>query len=230
MTVHQLIGKQEPGKRVTGLVATEKIAPISRAALSGTRPGDQLVRHRGKSRRELLIYAWAGTLAALTVGSGVAAYQFLYPRQPKNEFGGKFHLGAAANLPPVGSEPQKHIEGRFWLANTEEGLRAFYNLCTHSWNGVSIRFQWDPERTRFECPACGSKFSLEGHYIEGPAPRSLDQFVVEIVEGRTVVAQTVLTELSIESPAPFQESEIVVDTGNLIQGLSRFESPMRGRY
>lgn len=210
-----------------GVTATkiERAAPPLEP--SGPRAGTS---RRDFSRREVLSYVWFGTLTAMTAGTGLAAYKFLYPRKPANVFGGRFHLGPAANLPPAGSEPQKHIEGRFWLANTEEGLRAFYNLCTHSWNGVSIRYYWESVRKRFECPACGSKFSLEGHYIEGPAPRSLDQFVVEIVEGRTVVAQTVLTERSIESPAPFQETEIVVDTGELIQGLSRFESPLRGRY
>ena len=220
MTVHQLIGKQEPGKRVTGLVATEKIAPISRAALSGSQPGDQLVSHRGKSRRELLIYAWAGTLAALTVGSGVAAYQFLYPRQPINEFGGKFLLGAAANLPPVGIEPQLNIEGRFWLANYEDGPRALYEICTHPWRGTPHKYRWDSARSRFECPWCGSKFSREGLYIEGPAPRNLDQFVVEIKSGREVLARTKRSHAMINAPSlPFPGVDIIVDTGMLIEGL-----------
>ena len=186
---------------------------------------------RDFSRREMLTYVWVGTLAAMTVGSGLAAYKFLYPRQPVNVFGGKFYLGAAVNLPPVGSDPQANVEGRFWLANTVEGLRAFYDLCTHSWGGVSIRYKWEHTRARFECPACGSKFSLEGHYIEGPASRSLDQFVVEIVTGRTVVAETTLAEDAIESPPVLSpEAEIVVDTGTTIEGLPSSVSPLLKRY
>ena len=111
------------------------------------------------NRREVLTYVWVGTLAAMTAGSGLAAYQFLYPRRPLNEFGGKFYLGAAADLPPVGSEPQANVYGKFWLANTEVGLHAFYEICTHPWNGNPHRYTWDSERFRFECPVCVAQSS-----------------------------------------------------------------------
>lgn len=182
------------------------------------------------SRRELLTYVWFGTLAALTVGGGAAGYQFLYPRRPANTFGGIFYLGAASNLPPAGSDPQANVSGRFWLSNTENGVHAFYNLCTHSWGG-GTKYYWVPQKSRFECPVCGSKFNLAGHYIEGPAPRSLDQFVIEIVTGRRVLSKTMLTQEAIVSPSiPSPDAEIVVDTGKTIEGLSRFASPLLRGY
>lgn len=203
-----------------------QIAPLDRASFLGSRSAGIHAESEGKNRREFLTYIWAGALAAMTVGTGLAAYQFLFPRRPANKFGGKFYLGAASNLPPAGSDPQANIDGRFWLANTEDGPRAFYNLCTHKWRGISVKYRWDPTRARFECPACGAKFSLEGHYIEGPAPRSLDQFVIEIVTGRKVVAKTMFAEDAIVSPGiPSPEAEIVVDTGTTIEGLPRMASP-----
>ena len=179
------------------------------------------------NRRELLTYVWVGTFAALTVGTGVAGYQFLYPRWPANKFGGRFYLGAAANLPPTGTEPLLKIEGKFWLANTEEGLHAFYEICTHPWNGNPHKYTWDSERFLFACPVCGSKFNLEGHYMEGPAPRSLDRFVIEVVKSRKVVARTMIAEDSIASPSiPSPDTEIVVDTGTTIEGLPSKDSPI----
>ena len=227
MTVQQLQRKQDTWSKGEVPVDAEQIAPLDRAAFLGSYSEGIHAGNEGKNRREILTYMWAGTLALATVGTGLAAYQFLYPRRPANEFGGRFYLGAASNLPPVGSFPKANVDGRFWLVNTEDGPRAFYNVCTHKWGEIWIKYRWDSERFRFECPMCGSKFSLEGHYIEGPAPRSLDQFVIEIVTGRRVVAETMLSEGAIVAPStPSHDAEIVVDTGTIIEGLSRFDSPM----
>lgn len=175
--------------------------------------------HGDFNRREMLTYAWAGTLALLTLGSGLAAYQFLYPRRPVNEFGGMFHLGTAADLPLVGSAPLANIEGRFWLINNEEGLRAFYNVCTHNWDGSTAKYKWEPARKRFECPVCGSRFNRDGHYLFGPAPRYLDQFVVAIEMGKSVVARTEVSGDEVVAPAlTGQAAEVFVDTGELLRG------------
>ncbi len=177
--------------------------------------------HGDFNRREMLTYAWAGTLALLTLGSGLAAYQFLYPRRPVNEFGGMFHLGTAVDLPPVGSAPQANVEGRFWLINNEEGPRAFFEICTHPWRGTPHRFKWDPKGGRFECPVCGSKFNRDGHYLTGPAPRYLDQFVVEIEVGQSVVARTEVSGDEIVAPAlTGPAAKVFVDTGELLRGRS----------
>jgi hypothetical protein len=178
----------------------------------------------------MLTYVWAGTLAVMTLGSGLAAYQFLYPHKNANTFGGKFHLGAAADMPPVGSEPQANLDGRFWLVNTEDGPRAFYHVCPRSRATSHVRIIWDPVRSRFDCPVCGAKFSREGHYIEGPSPRSLDQFVIEVLTGRKVISETKRLADVIEAPVvPSPEARIVIDTGKIIEGFARMESPeLRG--
>ncbi|MYC97220.1 MAG: Rieske 2Fe-2S domain-containing protein [Caldilineaceae bacterium SB0661_bin_32] len=231
MTVQQCLRQQEAWSKARGPADAEQIAPLDRASFPGSHSAGINAGNGGKNRREFLTYIWAGTLAAMTVGTGLAAYQFLYPRRPANEFGGRFFLGAASNLPPVGSDPKANVDGRFWLVNTEDGPRAFYNLCTHKWGDMWIKYRWDPTRARFECPACGAKFSLQGHYIEGPAPRSLDQFMIEIVTGRKVVAKTMFAEDAIVSPGvPSSEAEIVVDTGTIIEGLPRTASPLLKGY
>ncbi len=228
MTVRQLQRKQETWGKKRGPVDAEQLTPLRLAPSPGAHSAGNHAGSQGRNRREFLIYVWAGTLAAMTAGTGLAAYHFLYPRRPANVFGGRFYLGAASNLPPAGSEPQENIDGRFWLVNVEDGPRAFYNLCTHKWGSRSVKYRWDHERARFECPFCGSKFSLDGHYIEGPAPRSLDQFVIEVVKGRRTVAETMYAEGAIVSPGiPSPEAEIVVDTGTTIEGLPRMASPLK---
>ncbi len=186
--------------------------------------------HRETSRREMLTYVWAGTLAVMTLGSGIAAYQFLYPYKRANTFGGKFYIGAATDLPLVGSEPQANVDGRFWLVNTENGPRAFSNICPRSLATGPIKFRWDADRNRFDCPVCGAKFSREGHYIEGPAPRSLDQFVIEVVSGRRVFAMTKRLSHEIIAPVvPSPEAKILVDTSKIIEGFASMDSPaLRG--
>ena len=212
--------QQEWGKGAKSATADKALPTLEHpGSLAG--PG-----RKSLSRRELLTYVWFGTLAALTVGGGAAGYQFLYPRRPANKYGGRFYLGAAANLPQAGSDPLLNKEGRFWLANTENGVHAFYHLCTHAWGG-GTKLRWELEKDRFECPVCGSKFNLEGHYFDGPAPRSLDQFAIGIVVGRTTVSVTAVTEVAIEPPyVPSPDAEIVVDTGSTIKGLPSYASPL----
>ncbi len=200
--------------------AAERVAPVGRAAvLEGFETGQE-----GINRREFLSYAWGGALTLLTLESGLATYQFMYPRFREGEFGGKFILGDATALPQIGIDPEGNSTGKFWLINTDEGPRALYMVCTH----LGCLYKWEPSNNRFECPCHGSKFDREGHYIEGPAPRSLDQFLVEIVEGGSIVSQTEDAGDFISAPAqPSPEAEIVVDTGKRLQGKPKALSPAK---
>lgn len=219
MTVQQLQRKQDTWNKEELPVDAEQIAPLDRAAFLGSHSEGFHAGYEGKNRREFLTYMWAATLALATVGTGLAAYQFLYPRRPAGEFGGRFYLGPASGLLPVGSEPKSYPEGRFWLVRTEKGLHALYPLCPHSWSGERIRLRWDSAKGQIHCPACGSRFCPDGDYILGPSPRSLDQFIIEIVKGRTILGVTKLSSDMIEAPVDSSpEGEVVVDTGRMIQG------------
>ncbi len=200
--------------------AADRVAPVGRAAVLGGFEAGQ----EGINRREFLSYAWGGALTLLTLESGLATYQFMYPRFREGEFGGKFILGAATALPQIGIDPEGNSTGKFWLINTDEGPRALYMVCTH----LGCLYKWEPSNNRFECPCHGSKFNREGHYIEGPAPRSLDQFLVEIVEGGSIVAKTEDAGDFISAPAlPSPDAEIVVDTGKRLQGKPKALSPAK---
>ncbi len=198
--------------------AADRVAPVGRAAvLEGFEAGQE-----GINRREFLSYAWGGALTLLTLESGLATYQFMYPRFREGEFGGKFILGDSTALPQIGIDPEGNSTGKFWLINTDEGPRALYMVCTH----LGCLYKWEPSANRFECPCHGSKFSREGHYIKGPAPRSLDQFLIEVVQEGSIVSNTEDAGDTIVAPAlPGPDAEIVVDTGKRIQGKAAATSP-----
>ncbi len=127
------------------------------------------------SRREFLYYIWGASMLMLggELGAGVLWYAF--PRFKEGEFGGTFSVNPT-DLPPQGEAPVAKPEGRFWLSYPDEGFVALYAVCTH----LGCLPSWNDQNFRFECPCHGSKYQLDGTYIEGPAPRSLDRFKTTI--------------------------------------------------
>lgn len=172
---------------------------------------------RTLNRREFLTYSWGAAIGVVSAQSLVATGLLMYPRFRAGEFGGDFPLGAVTGLPSTEAAPQGDPIGKFWLINTEAGPRALYMVCTH----LGCLYKWVEANRRFECPCHGSKFTREGEYIEGPAPRGLDQFVVELQENGTVVGSTEDIDGQIQPPLPTSDGlDIVVKTGSRIQGKS----------
>jgi cytochrome b6-f complex iron-sulfur subunit len=173
----------------------------------------------GINRREFLYYIWGASMALILGGTGGATLWFLYPRFREGEFGGKFRV-ALESLPAPTDPPLENAAGRFWLVNTGAGILAIYKVCTH----LGCLYKWVPLNNRFECPCHGSKYQKDGTYIEGPAPRSLDRFVVEAVgSGGSVIDTTPVGDRNKDpnAGAPVavdNASEVLVDTGTRILG------------
>ncbi|MBK8030346.1 MAG: Rieske 2Fe-2S domain-containing protein [Anaerolineae bacterium] len=123
------------------------------------------------SRREFLYYIWGASMALLLGEAGAGLIWFALPRFKEGTFGGTFNL-AGDTLPQAGSAPVNVPEGRFWLSNSDAGFVVLYGVCTH----LGCLPKWVDVNNRFECPCHGSKYEIDGKYIEGPAPRSLDRF------------------------------------------------------
>src|SRR5262249_38268348 len=121
-------------------------------------------------------------LGILGVEACAAVTWFSLPRSPYGDETPFFFSINPAILPPVGissksSAPLGFPAGRVWLSNTENGLLALSMYCTHIDHAL---FRWFPPNHRFECPVCGSKFTLAGRAIEGPAPRNLDRYTLHV--------------------------------------------------
>jgi cytochrome b6-f complex iron-sulfur subunit len=187
---------------------TEAAAPAGQA--------EQAPEEIKLNRREFLNIAWLASLGFLTVTAGGLTVLFALPRFREGEFGGVFTAGTVADLPPVETTPVNYPKVKFWLSNTPEGLMALYKVCPH----LGCLYGWSDQEFKFICPCHGSQYQHNGDYISGPAPRSLDKFIIRIEdETGTVLAETPLTGGPV--PIPDNPNAIVrIDTGSRVTGES----------
>jgi cytochrome b6-f complex iron-sulfur subunit len=167
------------------------------------------IQVKGVTRREFLYYIWGASMVLLLAQSGGALIWFMLPRFREGEFGGVFAIDAGT-LPAVGAPPVLNPAGKYWLSNTEKGVLALSAVCTH----LGCLYKWVEVTNRFECPCHGSKFEGDGTFIEGPAPRSLDRFELE------VVAAGVATKSDADgNPVALNgATEIRINTGKKVKG------------
>ena len=180
------------------------------------------------TRREFLNYVWGAAMSLFLAELGVGVYLFSLPRFREGEFGSDFDLGALSEiLPKPDSVPGSFPDAKTWLLNIgpkeaakgqgKQGLMAIYKVCTH----LGCLYKYEPSTERFECPCHGSKFHLDGTKIleEGPAPRGLDRFVVELKDASgNVVAQTPENGDPLPLPANAADVRVIVKTGKRILG------------
>jgi cytochrome b6-f complex iron-sulfur subunit len=166
------------------------------------------------NRREVLNLTWLASLGFLTVNLGGVTFLFAMPRFREGEFGGRFPLGSAEEvLPAPGGDPINFPKGKFWLSRTADGrVIALYKVCTH----LGCLYNWQPQDNKFICPCHGSQFELDGTYIQGPAPRSLDRFVVTLVGQNGEVTST--NQNGEPLPMPDEDVNMVVETDQRILG------------
>jgi len=68
-------------------------------------------------------------------------------------------------------------------ANRKNGIVAFTPKCPH----LGCNVHWSSKEQAFLCPCHGSRFSLDGRVIGGPAPRGLDTLPVRARDGEIEV-------------------------------------------
>jgi cytochrome b6-f complex iron-sulfur subunit len=182
------------------LAPGSELTPVPRRSFDDT---------AGVTRRQFINRAWVAGISVALVNFALASLDFLWPRSTGG-YGGKIVMGnanqlrsqlestrvpitdSATNILPPGiylmtyeGTPQAAAKiPAYVLANTAaSGFVALYRKCVHL--GCTVPFcnssKW------FECPCHGSKYSINGEYRAGPAPRSLDRFRVDIVNGQVVV-------------------------------------------
>ncbi len=175
---------------------------------------------RPMNRREFMFYIWGASMALALAGGAGAILWFAYPRFREGEFGGLFTV-PANSVPSPGGAPVENPQGRFWLVNTNSGVLALYKVCTH----LGCLYKWTPSTERFECPCHGSKFAVNGEWIEGPAPRHLDRFVIQVVDANgNVIAETPTGDPNADPNAgspiqlPAEAAELRINTGARVTG------------
>lgn len=81
----------------------------------------------------------------------------------------------------------KDSDGSYWIA--------LYQRCVHL--GCTVPFRDDC--VSFKCPCHGSHYNVTGEWIDGPAPKSLDRFLLSF-NGQDVVVHTGTTNTKVARP------------------------------
>ena len=159
----------------------------------------------GVTRRQLFNRSLVALVGVGLSGFGSAVLAFLWPRLGSG-FGSKVVAGDLDEI--LGTirdtrEPFYVPAGRFYVVpfpdtaliraadayqepivvGMQSGITALYQKCPHL--GCRVPFcapaQW------FECPCHQSKYNRVGEKKSGPAPRGMDRFALEVVDGRVIV-------------------------------------------
>ena len=132
------------------------------------------------TRREVLRTGWKVGGVCLAVAAGWTLFESLRPLSSGSK-GAVLQLGDPANYP---TDTATFVtQGRLFVANASGHLFALSPRCPH----LGCRVPFCDSSGRFECPCHGSRFDLGGEWIEGPAPRGMDRYDLQLVEGVLVV-------------------------------------------
>jgi len=83
----------------------------------------------------------------------------------------------------------KDQDGSYWVA--------LYQKCVHL--GCTVPFR--DNCSSFKCPCHGSHYNVDGEFLDGPAPRSLDRFAFSI-DGGNVTVDTGTINNKVAHPDP----------------------------
>jgi len=140
------------------------------------------------SRRKLIGYVWIGA-AAIVVGELIfGTLAFLWPRRKQGK-GEKVFIAGKVNDFRVGEVIYFRKEKTF-IQRLEGGFLVFSAVCPN----LSCVVNWNEMLKKFECPCHGAKFNQNGEVLEGPPPRPLDLYKLQIVEGKLVIDAASLIE------------------------------------
>jgi cytochrome b6-f complex iron-sulfur subunit len=135
-----------------------------------------------QNRRQFLLNGWKLGGALLIGAAGYTAYEALRPLTT-GAGGGKVTLGDTKSFED--GTATYFPEGRLYAVNAKGDLFALSQKCPH----LGCKVPFCNSSGRFECPCHGSIFDIAGEWIEGPSPRGMDRYPLEM-RGGTAVADT----------------------------------------
>ena len=185
---------------------------------------------RGLSRRQVLRRAVGGVLGLVGAEAIAGSLAMFYPNLagqfgspidigPKTQFKASLpheasidsqgifyvasakayimHLSADTSFVLSGSTLTNQLDAESWVKDTDGTYWvALYQKCVHL--GCKVPFRDDCHS--FKCPCHGSHYNVDGEYLDGPAPRSLDRFVITFTSAGTVVVDTGKINSAVERP------------------------------
>ena len=170
---------------------TDAAAEAERRAASPN-PGADVpvaVHRRFWNRRTVFRWLGWGTLGILLLQWLAGFGSFFWPKKV-GAFGGIISAGPVDSV-QVG-DVKDFQEAKFFLTRVPEGVLALWKKCPH----LGCTVPWKPDdpsmdtiepKGRFNCPCHGSIYDRYGNIIQGPAPRPMDIFPIEIRDGKIFV-------------------------------------------
>lgn len=159
------------------------------------------------NRREFLTVAWITTLAVVVWQFSKLFVQIANPHGLGSMLGGLVAFGSVDAVPGTQDAPIDDAANRLWVINTPAGLLALDKTCTH----LDCLLAWDAQAGEFFCPCHGSRFARDGAHLEGPAPRGMDRYVVQVTDSEeNVLAMTDADSgapLPLDTPEPAESDE-----------------------
>jgi cytochrome b6-f complex iron-sulfur subunit len=142
---------------------------------------EQTIDHKGDTRRDFLgKVSWlVGGLASL--GALAACLRLIKPNV-RYEEATTFKIGKAEQFPQ--GSVKNFLDKRVVIFSDSDGLFAISSICTHL--GCTVA----PTEWGFQCPCHGSKYTLDGKVIAGPAPRPLEWHEIRQLEDGTLAVDT----------------------------------------
>ncbi len=177
------VSKAEAAKRAAGKPAPPKreLPPMPVKPNYAVRAADTPPKPApGADRRGFLTIGFSA-LAAVGGLWTLAATRFMFPnvlREPPS----RFKVGFPGDFAPGQVATKFKAQFGVWVVNTEfAGLPQIFALksvCTH----LGCTPNWLEAEQKFKCPCHGSGFYKDGVNFEGPAPRPLERYAIQIAD------------------------------------------------
>lgn len=150
------------------------------------------------TRRQFVVGLWAAASLALIGQAAAALYQFLKPIAQAGGFGSQVSAGNIKEFKVGTVSTVREMHG-FVSRIDQKGALVMAWKCTH----LGCTVPWVDAEKRFHCPCHGSIFDTQGQVIAGPAPRPLDLYPAQVVNGELIVDTSRVIQR-----ASFDESQI----------------------
>ena len=138
----------------------------------------------GKSRRGFLLTWFLVGMATMTVsilGMLLGTVRFLFPNV-LSEPPSKFKVGDKSQF-EEGKVNERFKDQNTWVVRYQGLIYALSTTCTH----LGCTPNWLEREQKFKCPCHGSGFYISGINFEGPAPRPLERWGVNIGDDGQIV-------------------------------------------
>lgn len=131
-------------------------------------------------RREFLKKGWITGAGLIGVAGAWTTWDVLQPAESAG-FGGEVRTIPEDSVPEEGVVAVP--AARSYLTRIDGEVVAVSETCPH----LGCRVPWCDTSGQFECPCHGSTFNRKGEAREGPSPRGMSRYPVEVVDGLVIV-------------------------------------------